>query len=73
MVISKSEFENPFFAGTFNAGDIDISSNPNPQPYIACLWQELEGNAFISPNSMSRPDKGFEFLPRLLYCLSPLI
>mgnify|MGYP005993058069 FL=1 len=63
----KSEFENPFFAGTFNAGDIDISSNPNPQPYIACLWQELEGNAFISPNSMSRPDKGFEFLPRLLY------
>jgi hypothetical protein len=63
----KSEFENPFFAGTFNAADVDISSNPNPQPYIACLWQEIEGNAFISPNSTSRPDKGFEFLPRLLY------
>ena len=62
-----SEFENPFFAGTFNAADIDISSNPNPQPYIACLWQEAEGNVFLSPNSTTRPDKGFEFQPRLLF------
>ena len=63
----KSEYENPFFAGTFNAGDADISSNPNPKPFIACLWQQAEGNVFLSPNSLTRPDKGFEFQPRLLF------
>ena len=62
-----SEYENPFFAGTFNAGDVDISSNPNPQPYIACVWQEAEGDVYLSPNSTTRPDKGYEFQPRLLF------
>lgn len=62
-----SEYENPFFAGTFNAGDVDISSNPNPQPYIACLWEEAEGDVYLSPNSTTRPDKGFDFQPRLLF------
>jgi len=60
-------FENPFFAGTYNAGDIDISINPNPQPKIACLWEELDSGGYISPNSAARPDKGYEFLPRLLF------
>ncbi len=62
-----SEYENPFFAGTFNAGDVDISSNPNPQPYIACLWEEAEGDVYLSPNSTTRPDKGFDFQPRILF------
>ena len=62
-----SEYENPFFAGTFNAGDVDISSNPNPQPYIACLWQEAEGGVYLSPNSTTRPDKGYDFQPRILF------
>ena len=62
-----STFENPFFAGTFNAGDRDISNNPNSQPYVSCLWEELQNGGFISPNDLSRPDKGFDFLPRLLY------
>ena len=62
-----SEYENPFFAGTFNAGDVDISSNPNPQPYIACLWEEAEGGVYLSPSSTTRPDKGFDFQPRLLF------
>ena len=48
-------FENPFFAGTL------IRS------YIACLWEELESGGYISPNSSARPDKGYEFLPRLLF------
>ena len=60
-------FENPFFAGTYNAGDVDISINPNPQPYIACLWEELESGGYISPNDTARPDKGYDFLPRLLF------
>jgi hypothetical protein len=36
-------------------------------PYISCLWQEKEDGGFISPNDFARPDKGFDFLPRLLY------
>ena len=63
----KAEYQNPFFAGTFNAGDVDISNNPNPQPFIACVWQEAEGDVFLSPNSTTRPDKGFDFQPRLLF------
>tara|TARA_R100001463_G_scaffold2327_1_gene9922 strand:- start:2774 stop:5407 length:2634 start_codon:yes stop_codon:yes gene_type:complete len=62
-----STFENQFFAGTFTAGDVDISTNPNPQPYIACLWEELQDGGYISPNDTARPDKGYDFLPRLLY------
>ena len=61
-----STFENPFFAGTFNAKDLDSGSSSTP-PYISCLWQEKDEKGFISPNDYARPDKGFEFLPRLLY------
>ena len=59
-------FENPFFAGTFNAKDRDVSKTPDPA-YNACLWQEKEDGGFISPNDLARPDKGYDFLPRLLY------
>tara|TARA_R100000655_G_scaffold8024_2_gene21296 strand:- start:2708 stop:5398 length:2691 start_codon:yes stop_codon:yes gene_type:complete len=59
-------FENPFFAGTYNAKDRDVSKTPDPA-YNACLWQEKEDGGYISPNDFARPDKGFEFLPRLLY------
>lgn len=31
------------------------------------MWEELQNGGFISPNDLSRPDKGFDFLPRLLY------
>ena len=62
-----STFENPFFAGTFNAKDLDTSPHSFTPPYISCLWQEKEEKGFISPNDYARPDKGFEFLPRLLY------
>ena len=59
-------FENPFFAGTFNAKDRDVSKTSDPA-YNACLWQEKEDGGFISPNDSARPDKGYDFLPRLLY------
>ncbi len=65
----NSTFENPFFAGTYNAKDTDTiqffsSSNSsfNDTAFSACLWTED-----VSSNAESRPDKGYEFLPRLLY------
>ena len=58
-----STFENPFFAGTYNAKDMDTTGNPNVDTaFSACLWTED-----VSSNDEGRPDKGFEFLPRLLY------
>ena len=59
----NSTFENPFFAGTYNAKDTNTTGIPNVDTaYSACLWEEN-----YSSNSIGRPDKGFEFLPRLLY------
>jgi hypothetical protein len=64
-----STFENPFFAGTYNAKDYDTtqffsSSNSsfNDTAFSACLWTED-----VSSNAEGRPNKGYEFLPRLLY------
>ena len=58
-----SKFENPFFAGTFNAKDQDtVLNNPLDTAYSACLWTEA-----VSPNDAGRPNKGNDFLPRLLY------
>ncbi len=63
----ESIFENPFFAGTFNAKDKDSHLFSADPPYISCLWQEKEDGGFISPNDFARPNKGYDFLPRLLY------
>jgi len=58
-----STFENPFFAGTYNAKDQDTTDVSSVDTaYSACLWKEN-----VSANDAGRPDKGFEFLPRLLY------
>ena len=58
-----STFENPFFAGTYNAKDMATTGVPNVDTaYSACLWKEN-----VSSNDAGRPDKGFDFLPRLLY------
>ena len=62
-----STFENPFFAGTFNSKDLDATPFSFTPPYISCLWQEKQEKGFISPNDYGRPDKGFDFLPRLLF------
>ena len=59
----ESKYENPFFAGTYNTQDQDSSTGHySDLPYSACLWQEVAFNW-----ETNRPDKGYEFLPRLLY------
>lgn len=60
----ESKYENPFFAGTYNAKDKDTLNGYSSldTAYSACLWIED-----VSANNFARPDKGFEFLPRLLY------
>lgn len=62
----ESVFENPFFAGTYNAADVDTGGF-NTEVYSACLWQDKGDDTQTSPNDYARPDKGYEFLPRLLY------
>ena len=59
----KSAFENPFFAGTFNGKDQDtVEYAPVDTAFSACLWTEN-----VSPSDEGRPNKGNNFLPRLLY------
>ena len=59
----ESKYENPFFAGTYNAKDQDTTgSGKLDTAFSACLWQEI-----TDPTYSYRPDKGYEFLPRLLY------
>ena len=59
----ETTFENPLFAGTYNAKDNDTTGVPNVDTaYSACLWIEN-----VSSNDAGRPEKGFGFLPRLLY------
>ena len=63
-------FENPFFAGSYNAKDQDttgFSSNYVDNLFSACLWVEKDDGSLTSPNDWARPSKGNEFLPRLLY------
>ncbi len=62
-------FENPFFAGTYNGKDQDTFSYPiyNDTAFSACLWEEREDNAVTWDYQKSRPEKGFDFSPRLLY------
>tara|TARA_R110002012_G_scaffold320336_1_gene543292 strand:+ start:19 stop:3105 length:3087 start_codon:yes stop_codon:yes gene_type:complete len=66
----ESLFENPFFAGTYNATDRDTgggSISPHTSVYSACLWKQKGDETQTSANDFSRPDKGNDFLPRLLY------
>ena len=58
-----STFENPFFAGTFNGKDIDTTAGIQVDTaFSAILWDDV-----YDTTDLSRPDKGFDFLPRLLY------
>jgi len=59
----ESKFENPFFAGTYEARDQDtIQVAPVDTAFSSCLWTED-----VSSNDEGRPVKGTDFLPRLLY------
>ena len=62
----QTTYENPFFAGTWQSKDQDgvggFFGDIIDTAYSACLWTDRP-----SPNDAYRPDKGYEFLPRLLY------
>jgi len=58
----ESKYENPFFAGSYNAKDLEPQAGASDPPYSACLWQE---NAYGWESY--RPEKGYNFSPRLLY------
>lgn len=58
----ESKYQNPFFSGTFNAKDQETTGFGGDNPYSGCLWAD---NTY--PDSKTRPDKGFNFEPRLLY------
>jgi hypothetical protein len=62
----ESIFENPFFAGTYNAADRD-TNNHGVAVKSSCLWQDKGDGLQTSSNDWARPDKGYDFLPRLLY------
>jgi len=59
----NSTFENPFFAGTFNGKDGDTTQVRDVDTaYSAILWAGI-----YDTQNPARPDKGYNFLPRLLY------
>ena len=58
----ESKYENPFFAGTYNAKDQDTTGGQLDTAFSACLWEEITDSTYSY-----RPPKGYEFLPRLLY------
>ena len=60
----QSVFENPFFAGTYDAQDRD---SLGLDVYSSCLWEDKGDGTQTSSNDYARPDKGYNFTPRLLY------
>ena len=60
----RTTFENPFFAGTYNAQDSDAGGRITNRPaYSGCLWE----TTVSAGSSRANTPKGFDFLPRLLY------
>tara|TARA_R110000851_G_scaffold197235_1_gene348286 strand:+ start:5410 stop:8367 length:2958 start_codon:yes stop_codon:yes gene_type:complete len=57
-----SEFENPFFSGTFSGKNSDTTQVITDTAFSGGLFTER-----VFMQSEARPDKGFDFEPRLLY------
>ena len=67
--VGKSVFENPFFAGSYNSRDGQTfagSATVLQTPYRANLWGLCDSGAIPTQGSACRPDKGYNFLPRLV-------
>ena len=68
--VGKSIFENPFFAGSYNGHDGMTSGFGayayDSTPYRANLWGLCESGAIPNGWQSCRPDKGYNFTPRLL-------
>ena len=57
-----SEFENPFFSGTYAGKNSDTLQSSNDTAFTSGLFTDR-----VFMNSAFRPDKGYDFQPRLLY------
>lgn len=58
-------FENNFFAGSFTGHDQDttgVTTMNRNNPTSSCLWSEN-----VSANDLYRPEKQYNFMPRILY------
>jgi len=68
--VGTQVYENPFFAGSYNSGDGMTSGfgayAVNNTPFRANLWGLCESGAMPTSGSSCRPDKGYNFVPRLL-------
>lgn len=66
-----SVFENPFFAGTYCTQD-GMTSGTGPSatsgtPVRALLWGLCQSGALPTSGSSCRPEKGYDFVPRLCH------
>ena len=61
----ESKFENPFFAGTYNAKDASTIEYPSDTGlfYTGALWTEN----VPSTSKSTRSEKGNDYMPRLMY------
>ena len=68
--VGQTVFENPFFAGSYNSGDGQTSGSGSAgvggTPFRANLWGLCDSGAMPTSGSACRPDKGYDFVPRLL-------
>ncbi len=68
--VGTQVYENPFFAGSYNSGDGMTSGFGSwavgNTPFRANLWGLCESGAMPTAGSGCRPDKGYNFVPRLL-------
>ena len=68
--VGTQVYENPFFAGSYNSGDGMTSGfgswAVSNTPFRANLWGLCESGAIPYGWQSCRPDKGYNFVPRLL-------
>ena len=68
--VGTQVYENPFFAGSYNSRDGMTSgfgsSAVSITPFRANLWGLCESGAIPNGWQSCRPDKGYNFVPRLL-------
>lgn len=68
--VGTQVYENPFFAGSYNSGDGMTSGfgswAVSNTPFRANLWGLCDSGAIPNGWQSCRPDKGYNFVPRLL-------
>ena len=65
--VGTAVFENPFFAGTFTIQNRATNGGTAASaPYNAVLWGACDDGTLPKGNAYCRPEKGYDFVPRLL-------